>query len=377
VSAGALMAARPPSPAAGKPDTRERARRRWRYPLALVLMGVAAFVSWRARSEGSAPEALEWAPVGSRSMASTVVTSGTVRLRTGAQVRVGSQISGVVRRLLVGVGSRVEKGELIAEIDTRAGEARMSQMRAQLQVDQVGLEKAQSDLVRSERLLRDQLVPAQQTQDLRFEVEQARARVAKSGSDLLAAKVDLDHAEIRTPIAGTVASVSTQEGETVASAFTTPTFVTIIDDRALELVAMVDETDIAEVRPGQTVTFTTEAYPARELPAVLRRVNPAATIISGVVNYEVVSSIEAVQDFLRPDMTANVSIVTSRHDTLVVPDTAVHRRGDGAVVYAEASGRPRETAVTTGAREGGFTEIKKGLHDGERVLIGAAPAREK
>ena len=166
-------------------------------------------------------------------------------------------------------------------------------------------------------------------------MKSAQAKLEKSKSDLAAAEIDLSYAVIRAPISGTVASVSTQEGETVAASFAAPTFVTIIEDNALELVAMVDETDIANVRPGDTVNFTVEAYPSREMPAVVKRIDPVATIISGVVNYPVMAAIQKDGRLLKPDMTANITIKTAERKALVVPNGAIQRDGEERFVYSD------------------------------------------
>ena len=242
-----------------------------------------------------------------------VIATGIVRLQVGAQVRVGAQISGIVRKLHVAVGSHVSQGDTIAEIDTRTIEAKIAQAKAQAEMDRVTLGKDRNDLSRTTALAADGLIPRQQAQDQEWTVKQSEARLAKSESDLDAARVDLNYATIRAPISGVIASVATQEGETVAASFATPTFVTIIEDNALELVAMVDETDIGGVRPGQRVVFTTEAFPSKELGGVVTRINPTATIVSGVVNYEVIVTIAKGATFLKPDMTANITIHAAVH----------------------------------------------------------------
>ena len=115
------------------------------------------------------------------------------------------------------------------------------------------------------------------------------------------AQVDLSYVEIRAPISGTVASITTQQGETVAASFATPTFVTIIQEAALEVIAMVDEADIGNVRRGEKVVFTTETYPDHEFQGTVTRIAPVATVLSGVVNYQVAISIERDIALLRPD----------------------------------------------------------------------------
>lgn len=311
-----------------------------------------------------------------REIDSSVTTSGTVRLRTGAQVRVGSQVSGIVRKLNVTVGAHLQKGDVIAEIDPKPLEARVEQARAQSAMDEVGVAKAQRDLNRGQQLFAEGVLPSQQKEDLEWQIKSAQAKLEKSKSDLAAAEIDLSYAVIRAPIWGTVASVSTQEGETVAASFAAPTFVTIIEDNALELVAMVDETDIANVRAGERVNFTVEAYPLLEIPAVVKRIDPVATIISGVVNYPVMAAIQKNERLLKPDMTANITIKTAERQALVLPNAAIQRDGDERFVFVVKDGKQEKRAVTTGTRDAAFTEIKKGVNEKEQVCINRAPEKE-
>jgi RND family efflux transporter MFP subunit len=241
----------------------------------------------------------------------TVTTTGIVRLQVGAEVRVGSQLSGIVQKLNVTVGSHIRQGDIIAEIDSRTLQARIEQARAAVALNETELHKAEFNLERNEKLVGAGLAPRQQSEDGLLAVQSAKANLEKSRRDLAVIESDLAYVEIRAPISGTVASVSTQEGETVAASFASPTFVTIIRDDALELIAMVDETDIGNVRVGDPVTFTTETFPSKEFSGVVRRIAPKATIVSGVVDYEVGIEIRNAKN-LKPDMTANVTIRTAR-----------------------------------------------------------------
>jgi HlyD family secretion protein len=282
---------------------------------ALVLMGAAALAVGYYRGFGRHASAAVEKPAAVRpavraggSAGSTVTAAGTIRLQTGAEVRVGTQISGILTKLHVTVGSHVEKDEVIAEIESRGLEARMEQAQAQIEIDEAAVRKLQREMDRTRQLLEAGLIARQQAEDLEDDLRNAQARVDKSRSDLAVVRSDLPYLTIRAPIAGTVASVAMQPGETVAASFNAPTFVTIIEDHALELVAMVDETDIANVRPWNKVVFTTETFPTREFQGVVEQIAPKATVISGVVNYEVTIGIRAGMAALKPDMTANVSI---------------------------------------------------------------------
>ncbi len=345
----------------------------------MVLAGASVAAYWiekQPRDEVNAAAASTISPE-MREMDSTVTTSGTVRLRTGAEVRVGSQVSGIVRKLNVTVGSHIQKGDIIAEIDPRPLQARVEQARTQAAMDEVGVGKAQRDLNRGQQLFKEGVLPAQQKEDLEWQLKSAEAKLEKSKSDLTAVEIDLSYAVIRAPISGTVASVSTQEGETVAASFAAPTFVTIIEDNALELVAMVDETDIANVRPGDTVSFTVEAYPSREMPAIVKRIDPVATIISGVVNYPVMAAIQKDGRLLKPDMTANITIKTAERKALVVPNGTIQRDGEERYVYVLRDGKQEKRGVTIGTRDAGFTEIKKGLSRSDQVIVNRAGDPEK
>lgn len=196
-----------------------------------------------------------------------------------------------------------------------------------------------------------------------------RTAVAAAQSGLAAARVDLAYVEIRAPISGTIASISTQQGETVAASFATPTFVTIIQSSALEVIAMVDEADIGNVCRGESASFTAETFPDHEFSGLVTRIAPVATIISGVVNYQVAISISRDIAMLRPDMTTNVNIRTAEHRALLVPVKSVHREGGQAFVYVQSSaGAEAKRIVTTGARAGDAIEITRGLDPGEKVL---------
>jgi multidrug efflux pump subunit AcrA (membrane-fusion protein) len=166
--------------------------------------------------------------------------------------------------------------------------------------------------------------------------------------------------------------VSTQKGETVAAAFNTPTFATIIAAEAMELVAMVDETDIGNVEAGNPVMFTVEAYPALEFDGHVKQIAPTGSIISGVVNYEVMIAIDSATKVLKPDMTANVSIRTAEREAIVLPSAAVQRDGFERFVFIDLEGELVKRSVTVGTREAGFTEIRQGIGLSDRVVINPA-----
>jgi macrolide-specific efflux system membrane fusion protein len=337
----------------------------------VAALAAVAGIGWWAlgrQPAGDAAAALVYATAERRPVVTNVLATGILRLRVGAEVRVGAQLSGIVEKLNVVVGSKVRKGDVIAEIDSSGIRARLAQARAQVQVVEQEVRRAEVELRRAREMDEKRLVARSEVEDAELAVDDARARLEKAKRDAAVVETDLAYAVIRSPINGTVASVTTQEGETVASSFNAPTFATVIEDGALELIALVDETDIGGVSLGSPVTFTVEAYPAREYTARVERVAPKGTIISGVVNYEVMASIDAPDDALKPDMTANVSIRSAERQALVIPDRAVLKDDSSRYVYVEQDGQPVRRDVSIGGREGGYTEIRDGLAPGDRVL---------
>lgn len=345
----------------------------WIVALLLLAAGAVATGFYVVRAADRKPAAAEPRIIHAerRAIATIVNATGTVRLRVGSEVRVGSQLSGIVKKLHVTVGSHVREGEVIAEIDDATIAARLADAEAQNALDEASLERARVNYERSQKLAAQGLIPLQQEEDLQLAFQEAKAKYQKSLRDGDLVRVDLNYVAIRAPISGTVASVSTQEGETVAASFTAPTFVTIIADNALQLVAMVDETDIANVRAANPATFTVDSFASRDFPGTVASIAPKATIVSGVVNYEVTINIRKDAQLLKPDMTANVSIQTAQHEALMLPAPAVQRNGDQSFVYVPGKIGPEKKPVVVGAKDGGMIEIKKGLSPSDEVLLQA------
>jgi len=343
---------------------------------ALVVLGLAGG-AWLARGVlfGGAESGQErvFASPERRTIAASVLATGIVRLRVGGEVRVGAQVSGIVEKLNVEVGSKIKRGDVIAKIDSRGLEARLGQARAQIGVAEQEVRRAVVELARAKQLDEKKLVAESQVEDAALALDDAKAKLEKARRDAVVVETELSYAVIRSPITGTVASVTTQEGETVAASFNTPTFATIIEDGALELIAMVDETDIGNVAVGNPVTFTVEAYPTNEFEGHVARIAPKGTIISGVVNFEVMIRIDSPAELLKPDMTANVSLRTAEREALVVPNAAIQRDGSDRFVWVDKDGALTRRAVTIGTRDASFTEIRTGLGPGDRVLVGPQP----
>jgi HlyD family secretion protein len=306
-----------------------------------------------------------------------VKATGVVRPITGAEVRVGSRASGVVRRLRVRIGDRVAKGQLLAELETGELAARRDQARATLGSARAASDFAVADLARKRRLTAAEALPRSELELAERSLAVARAAVEEARASLAFAETQLGQARIEAPIAGVVSSVTTQEGETVSASLAAPTFVTIVDLARLEVWAYVDETDIGRIRVGLPARFSVDAYPDREFEGRVEAIYPKAEIRDNVVNYVAVVRFPLPQrDLLRPEMTASVRLVLDRRENAVtVPRRAVRREGGRTFVLVQEAGKVERRFVETGSRDEQRVEIVKGLGEGDPVVMGE-PAAE-
>ncbi len=361
-----------------------------------TLLGTAtvlllAVVGWFAL-RGSAPDAIasatDTAVAERRTFASTVAAIGTVKPQIGAEVRVGSRISGRVRRLAANIGDVVKRGQVIAQLETEELEAVVTERQADLGVAEAAVASADAtrkltdaELARQQQLEANGSASRAEA-DLARErhgvavAQQASARAAhaRARAALQQARVQRSFTTLHAPIGGVIASVATQEGETIAAGLNAPTFLTIVDLERLQVNTYVDEVDIGRVHVGQRTTFTVDAFPSRDFTGEVSAIYPTATIQDNVVKYIAAVRFGSAGGVLRPEMTANVRIALAERVVLAVPVRAVRRVDGGSVVYVGAQGAAR--SVRTGWRDGAWVEITEGLKQGEHVLLDpATPAR--
>lgn len=421
-----VRTARPPT-ALGpmpRPGGKKRRRKTRALPILLVLAVAAVAAGWwwypQWRGGTNEPVVLT-ATVERRDFASSVLATGAVKPQVGAEVRVGARISGKVARLRANIGDRVTRGQVIAELEKEDLEAILAQREAELQLAEAKraaahrllpkeIERAKLDIARwqatsslgehevaretnlqrgnasSDALLEQaqerlavanaQQAGAETTYELaqaRYEeeVKQATAEIARAQSAVVNAKVQLSYATLTAPIDGVIASVSTQEGETVAAGFNAPTFVTIIDLNRLQVDAYVDEVDIGKVRPGQAALFTVDTFPGREFPGRVSAIYPKAIIQDNVVNYDVVVDLlDAHDGELRPEMTASVTILLeTKTGVLAIPSRAVKRERGKNIVYVSNDGPPEPREVKIGWKDGPWIEVLGGLDEGQTIFV--------
>ena len=346
---------------------------------ALLVIALAAVIMRVSANQDKNPQDTETVQVMRRDLGTVVKAVGVIKPMVGAEVRVGSIASGVVSRLFVRIGDKVEKGAVLAELDARelvarrdGAEAAAKQARANMNFARVDLQR-KHELDAIQVISRSELDLAQQT----YEVAEQQYRQAQA--NLADAVTQLGYARIVAPITGTVESVSTQEGETVASSFSTPTFVTLLDLSRLEVWAYVDETDIGRIHVGQNAIFTVDTYGDYEFKGQVTAIYPKAQIRENVVNYVTVIRFQPPRErILRPEMTTSVRMaLDQRHNVLALPVRAVHREGKRQFVVVKTDSRVEQRWISTGLRDENYWEVTGGLQENEKVLVGEIKRGEK
>jgi len=238
-----------------------------------------------------------------------VTATGTIEPIT--QVEVGTQVSGVVEKIFVDYNSEVKEGQLIAELDKTNLLATLSQAQAVYDnaVNQKNYAKTIYD--RQKTLYDSQVISRSDFDDANFNYETAKSTVTQRLSDLQKARTNLSYADIHSPIDGVVLSRAIDEGQTVAASLSTPTLFTIAKDlKQMQVEANVDEADIGQVKEGQRVSFTVDAYLEDEFDGVVTQVRLNPTVTSNVVTYTVVIKADNPDLKLKPGLTATISIYT-------------------------------------------------------------------
>lgn len=262
-------------------------------------------------------------PITDGSIEITITASGEIQ--PVYKVEVGTQVSGIVEKLYVDYNSVVKKGQLLAELDKSTLLEQVRQSEASLSDAQSSLTLSQQNYDRIKQLYDNKAATLESLENATNELVQAKNRVVTAKSTLQKAQVNLSYSKIYSPIDGTVLSKSVEEGQTVASSFSTPTIFTIANDlKHMQVEANVDEADIGQVKAGQSVTFTVDAYPDDVFQGTVRQVRLEPTVTANVVTYRVIIDAPNEDEKLFPGMTANVSIVVDNQKGLIIPLSALY-----------------------------------------------------
>lgn len=347
---------------------------------AMMLLGAAVMTGCSKKTGFTYSEA----EAAKQDIVNSVTATGTIEPVTS--VDVGTQVSGVISKLYVDYNSVVKAGEVIAELDRTNLMSELSSAQASLKSAQSNLEYQKTNYERYKALYDKGLISANDFEQARLSYVQAQQQTQQQKENVKKAQTNLGYATITSPIDGVVLSKEVEEGQTVASSFNTPTLFKIARDLTdMRVIADVDEADIGDVKEGQRVTFTVDAFPDDTFEGQVTQVRQEATTESNVVTYEVVISAPNDDLKLKPGLTANVVIFTMEaKDVLAVPSKALRFTPREAMlnsdetitdtdakekVWVKEGTNLKAVAVETGMTNGTLTQITKGLKPGTHVLI--------
>lgn len=311
----------------------------------------------------------------------SVTATGTIEPVTS--VTVGTQVSGIVSKLYVDYNSIVKAGDVIAELDRTNLMSELSSAKASLNSAQSELDYQKANHERYKTLHEKGLISANEYEQVRLSFIKAQQTLTNHKENVKKAQTNLGYATITSPIDGVVLSKAVEEGQTVASSFNTPTLFTIAKDLTdMRVIANVDEADIGEVKEGQRVTFTVDAFPEDTFQGFVSQVRQEAAAESNVVTYEVVISAPNEDLKLKPGLTANVNIFTlEMKDILTIPNKALRFTPNEAMLSEGETIQNAEGKTKVWAKEGSVLKaipVKTGLTNGTltQVLEGLAPGTE-
>ena len=312
-----------------------------------------------------------------------VTATGTIEPVTS--VTVGTQVSGIVSRIYVDYNSVVKKGQVIAELDKTNLTSELNTAKANLASAQSSLNYETDNYKRYKTLYSKGLVSADEYESAKLSYEKALQTVVSQKEQLTKAQTNLGYATITSPIDGVVLSKAVEEGQTVAASFNTPELFSIAKDlKDMRVIANIDEADIGEVKEGENVKFTVDAFPNDTFEGVVTQVRQEATTTNNVVTYEVVISAPNADLKLKPGLTANVTIFTAeKNNVLSVPSKALRYTPTVETIgkkykIQDCNGKNKvwtlegnvlkAHAVQIGISDGSHTEIISGISNGVQVI---------
>lgn len=323
-------------------------------------------------------------------ISNSITATGTIEPVT--EVEVGTQVSGIIDKIYVDYNSEVKAGQVIAEMDRVT-------LISDLQSAQATYDGAEAEYIyqeklyeRNKKLYSKQLISDTEYEQYEYNYRRAKSAYDQSKAALAKAQRNLSYTTITSPINGVVTSREVEAGQTVASGFETPTLFTIAADLTkMQVVADVDEADIAGVKDSARVTFTVDAYPDDVFEGRVKQIRLGSTNSSSststtsetVVTYEVVITADNPELKLKPRLTANVTIFTdTRENVLVVPNKALRFNPDKKITGGKTikdCDSPKKVwtmdatsftahPVKTGMNDGSNTEIISGISEGTEIV---------
>jgi HlyD family secretion protein len=370
--------------------------------LIIVVVAAAAAYYFYAQSNKPKPEELyRFQAIKQGSVEQSVSANGTLNPVT--VVSVGTQVSGRVSKLYVDFNDKVEKGQILLELDDSLFTAQIAQSSGTVRNAQASLELAQANESRIRSLYQQEYVSRQELDQAVQALKSARAQLDTASAQLRRDQTNLGFSIIRSPVSGIVVDRVIDVGQTVAASFQTPTLIKIAQDLSkMQINSSFAEADIGNIKEGQKARFTVDAFPNRNFEGYVKQLRLNPTINANVVTYDVVISVDNPDLTLLPGMTAYVSIAVAREeDVLLAPNAALRfkptlkeedatgetkpaasgagrakgkkKSGDISMgkVYVLRDGKPAAVRVRLGISDGQFTQISsKELKSGDKVITG-------
>jgi HlyD family secretion protein len=340
---------------------------RLRLPLILAAIVVLAVGGWWWFHRDAKPDEGGYRTAAVERGDIRVSISATGTLSAISTVDVGSQISGQVTDVLVDFNDRVTKGQVIARIDPSTyqaqitqGSAQIASARANLATAQATLRNAEADYTRKAELAQQQLIArgdldlARAARDqARAQVNAAQAQITQQQASTQTTRLNLQRTVIRSPVDGVVLTRTIEPGQTVAASLQAPVLFQIAEDLSqMEIVLAIDEADIGQVKAGQDVSFTVDAFPDRNFRGKVQQVRLSATNTNNVITYPVVVTVDNRDEVLLPGMTVNAEIeVSHRNNVLKVANAALR--------YKPAEDDPTAAQAQPQMRGGMATELPR------------------
>ena len=367
--------------------------------LSLMMAAVAGCGEDALQPGGGKVPKYRLAPITRTDIVRTVEATGTVQpVNAPNGIPVGAQVNGRVIRMFVDYNSTVTNGQVVALIDPQVYEATYRNALGQLHGNIANVKKCEAALVLAEKTLgrKEKLFEKKMCSEADLDLairdrdtavaslDSAKAAVEQSEASVSRAKTDLDYCTIRSPVNGVVIARKVEEGETVVSSYNAVPVLTIAEDlKTVWVQATVPESDVGNIKVGQTVTFTADAY-RRKFTGKVKQIRLAATTTSNVVTYPIIIEADNPDEMLFPGMTATLSIETARSEDTVVVSAAAFRfrpkeedRVAGEIPrgrklwFANAEGKLEPTVVEEGVSDGSFTEILKAdALEGKEAVVG-------
>ncbi len=349
----------------------------------LLLLGVAS-CSKEVKVE------LETYTVEPTSMSETVTATGTMESVT--QVDVGTQVTGIIDKLYADYNDVVKKGQLLAELEKTTLDAELKSSDANVASAKSTYDYTAANYERDRKLHNEKLISDYDFETSRHEYEVAKLSYEKAQADRVRAAKNLNYAEIYSPIDGVVVSREVEVGQTVVSSMNVANLYVIADLDNMQVVGNVDEADIGQVKEGQHVTFTVDAYTDDVFEGTVTQVRLNPTTTSNVVTYEVIVAAANPDHKLIPGMTANLTIYTLElKDIIAVPMKALKFEPSeqedeeekdhieivalndtakkGSTVWVLKDKKLVETAVELGVNNSIVQEINSGIKRGDKVAL--------